>query len=100
MTFKCHTGNVRIVTIFPKEKCSCNAIKECYHVLATKLSINLVSLNRDRIYPNLTQLRKRQQRGKSYQKSGRKRPRPDDEDTYIEPSKHKCTHKYIEVTII
>ena len=79
---KLHTFTVmgstcpHVVTLFPKETCSCPSTTQCYHILAAKMSIGQHSEDeKSRI--NLPQLRKnscpwRQKR------SGRKCPRPGD----------------------
>lgn len=74
------SGVVRVVTIFPKESCSCPSTGNCYHLLAVKMSLGM-TLSNSKVRHNLTQLRKNT-RSRSDKKSGRKRPRPND----IEPS--------------
>ena len=50
-----------VVTLFPKEHCSCPATSKCYHILAAKLSIGKSDdVKPKRIY-NLTQLQKNSQ---------------------------------------
>ena len=67
------TGNY-VTTLFPKETCTCPAKKDCYHILAAKLSIGMNMEAKKPAYLNLTQLRKNS-RSKKEKKSGRKRPR-------------------------
>ena len=79
---KLHTvtvlGSARphVVTIFPKETCSCPSTTTCYHILAAKMSIRLTEEHQPRRQINLTQLRKVQKT--EGRKSGRKQPRPGD----------------------
>ena len=52
------SGEVRVVSLFPTEKCSCPASNICCHIIAAKLSIGInftEKLNKR----NLTQLRKK-----------------------------------------
>lgn len=71
------SGIVRVVTLFPKETCSCPSMGHCYHLLATRLSVGITEPKKN-VRHNLTQLRKNT-RGRNDKKSGRKRPRPNDE---------------------
>ena len=41
--FKGTSGVTRVVTIFPKESCSCPSTSGCYHILAVKLSLGIQS---------------------------------------------------------
>ena len=80
---KLHTftvlGSARphVVTLFPKETCSCPSTTTCYHILAAKMSIGLTEKHQPRRQINLTQLRKNA-RNRREKKSGRKQPRPGD----------------------
>ena len=47
-----------VVTLFPKEHCSCPAPSKCYHILAAKLSIGKSDEIKSKLKFNLTQLRK------------------------------------------
>lgn len=66
------THDVRVISLYPKENCSCPANGMCYHILGVKLSLGTKESGRpmakDR---NLTQLRKNT-RLKKDKKSGRK----------------------------
>ena len=70
------THDIRVVSLYPKEKCSCPASGLCYHILGVKLSLGAkeTGTSNER---NLTQLRKNT-RPKKDKKSGRKRPRAND----------------------
>lgn len=70
------TNDVRVVSLYPKEKCSCPADGLCYHILGVKLSLGAKEMEvpKER---NFTQLRKNT-RSRKDKKSGRKRPRTDD----------------------
>lgn len=73
------SGIVRVVTLFPKETCSCPSMGQCYHLLATRLSVGITEpIAKKDVRHNLTQLRKNT-RSRNDKKSGRKRPRPKDE---------------------
>ena len=76
------SGTTRVVTLYPRETCSCPASRDCYHILATKYSIGMqpsTNSSQQRSHSNLSQLRKNT-RSRSEKKSGRKRPRPNDVD--------------------
>ena len=77
------TGNY-VTTLFPKETCTCPAKKDCYHILAAKLSIGMNMEAKKSAYLNLTQLRKNS-RSKKEKKSGRKRPREGDVEVIAAP---------------
>ena len=66
----------RIVTIYPKETCSCPSTGECYHILAAKISLGMAP-KQEKVECNLTTLRKNG-RPKREKRCGRKRPRPND----------------------
>ena len=86
---KLHTFTVmgstcpHVVTLFPKETCSCPSTTQCYHILAAKMSIGQHSEDGKRQI-NLSQLRKNS-RPRSQKRSGRKRPRPGDCDVTAAP---------------
>ena len=86
---KLHTFTVmgstcpHVVTLFPKETCSCPSTTQCYHILAAKMSIGQHSEDEKRRI-NLSQLRKNS-RPRSQKRSGRKRPRPGDCDVTAAP---------------
>ena len=71
------SGVTRVVTIFPKESCSCPSTSGCYHILAVKLSLGAHSEKPST--RNLTRLRSNT-RSKKDKRSGRKKPRPKDLD--------------------
>ena len=97
-----------VVTLNPKESCSCPSTNQCYHILAARMGIgSQQDPKRKRI--NLTQLYKNS-RPKNSKTSRRKRPRPGDCDVipapdaavknqkclYGEPLyKHRCFLAYI-----
>ena len=84
------SGVTRVVTIFPKESCSCPSTTGCYHILAVKLSLGAHSDKPST--RNLTRLRSNT-RSKKDKKSGRKRPRAKDldpEDQGMHPHVTDC----------
>lgn len=86
-TVKGTSGIVRVVTLFPKETCSCPSTGECYHLLAVRLSIGMAETKGNVARHNLTILRKNT-RSRKEKKCGRKRPRPNDEEPEYESSKY------------
>ena len=78
------TKRPHVVTLFPKETCSCPSTTECYHILAAKMSIGQNEQKERLRRLNLTQLR-RNARSRKDKKSGRKRPRPGDMDLLPAP---------------
>ena len=70
------TNDVRVVSLYPKEKCSCPADSLCYHILGVNLSLGATKMGVPK-KRNLTQLCKNT-RSRKDKKSGRKRPRTDD----------------------
>ncbi len=75
-TVKGTSGVPRVVTLFPKQTCSCASTGECYHILAVQMSVSIEKEQKP-FRRNLAQLRKNT-RTKADKKSGRKRPRPGD----------------------
>ena len=73
-----------VTTLHPKESCTCPAKKDCYHIIAAKLSIGMNVESKKPAYVNLTQLR-RNSRSKKEKKSGRKRPREGDYEVLAAP---------------
>ena len=71
------TNKPHVVTLHPKESCSCASSTSCYHILAAKLSIGVTCEAVPKTKLSLTQLRKNSRSSKE-KKSGRKRPRPGD----------------------
>ena len=72
------SGVTRVVTLHPRETCSCPSMGSCYHILAAKMSLGIqVTTKPSRL--NLTQLRKNT-RSRKEKKSGKKKPRPMDVD--------------------
>jgi hypothetical protein len=71
-------GDKYAVSLFPKEKCQCPSTSTCYHIIAAKLSVGMDDGYRERTY-NLSQLR-RNSRKRTDKKSGKKQPRPLDND--------------------
>ena len=66
------------VTLFPKESCTCPSTTTCYHILAAKYSIG-IEVKTPSSHWNLTELRRKARSGVG-KKSGRKRPRPGDNE--------------------
>ena len=88
------SGVTRVVTIFPKESCSCPSTSSCYHILAVKLSLGAHSEKPST--RNLTRLRSNMW-SKKDKKSGRKRPRAKDldpEDQGMHPHVTDCYHSH------
>ena len=81
-------GTKYTVELFPKEKCICASSTTCYHIIAAKMSINL-SVEQKRKPVNMTALRCNSKK-RPFKKSGRKRPRPDDEDIIEAPDSDKA----------
>ena len=71
-------GEKYSVTLFPKEKCQWPSYGECYHILVAKLSIVMPEASKSWVI-NMTQL-KRNSRKRVDKKSGRKRPRLNDNE--------------------
>ena len=67
-----------MVKLFPKESCDCQAKKDCYHILAVEIFLDMPIEKMSKSY-TLTDLRKNC-RSKSDKKSGRKKPRKNDLD--------------------
>ena len=78
------TERPHVVTLFPKETCSCPSTTECYHIVAAKISIGQTEQTERLKRLNLTQLC-RNARSQKDKKSGRKRPRPGDLDILPAP---------------
>ena len=70
------THDVRVVSLYPKEKCSCPSNGLCYHILGVKISLGAKESCKSN-ERNLSKLRKNT-RPKKDKKSGRKRPRTND----------------------
>ena len=64
------TGNY-VTTLFPKETCTCPAKKDCYHILAAKLSIGMNMEAKKPAYLNLTQLHRNSCSKKRKSQAGR-----------------------------
>lgn len=67
-----------LVTLFPKENCSCASKKVCYHVMACRLMLGQSIEQIEK--PNLTLLQQQNRRKNKEKPSGRKRPRKNDTD--------------------
>ena len=52
------SGQARLVTLHPKESCSCPSNTTCYHILAARLRIGETGNNGPKKIINLTQLYK------------------------------------------
>ena len=72
------SGVTRVVTMFPKQSCSCPSTSGCYHIQAVKLSLGIQSEKPST--RNLTHLRSNT-RSRRDKRSGRKRPRVKDLDS-------------------
>ena len=81
-TVKGTSGVPRVVTLYPKETCSCPSTGNCYHLLAVKMSVGVPQHSKPS-RRNLTQLRKNT-RSRKEKKGGRKRPRPNDTESGIQ----------------
>lgn len=68
------TSCPHLVTLFPKETCTCSSTKQCYHILAAKLVIGQ-NFDDSKKRINLAELH-RNIRSRGSKKSGRKRPHP------------------------
>ena len=81
-----------MVTLYPKESCSCPSSNCCYHIMAVKMALGQMEFNEKKTI-NLTQLRKRS-RSRKDKKSGKKKPREGDVDselginTYLHSTSH------------
>ena len=75
---KGESGITRVVTVFPRETCSCPSSGGCYHIHAVKLSLGLEDEKKPSTR-SLTKLRKNT-RSRKDKRSGRKRPRVEDVD--------------------
>ena len=64
------------VTLFPKETCSCAAVKSCYHTMACKIMLG--QNVQDFTSPNMTLLHQSNRRKHKERPSGRKAPRKND----------------------
>ena len=91
MDTKLHTFTIlgserpHVVTLFPKETCSCPSTSSCYHIIAARISVGLDHHQHfAKTIVNLTQLRKNS-RSTGQKKSGRKCPRPGDSDIFPAP---------------
>ena len=73
-TVKGSSDKPYVVTLYPKQFCSCPATSLCYHIIAVQLSLGM-EISQERKKVNLSLL-KRNTRNKAHKKSGRKRPTP------------------------
>lgn len=80
-----------VVTLFPKQSCSCPSTSVCYHIIAAQLSVGIRSEKEHRKTLNLSQLRKNA-RTRRDKRSGRKRPRPHDFDIVPAPDARGFSH--------
>lgn len=72
------SGTPRVVTLYPKESCSCPSTSNCYHIIAVKMALGQNNFSEQK-HITLTQLRKRS-KSKKDKKSGKKKPREGDID--------------------
>ena len=90
------------VRLFPKETCSCAALKSCYHILACKLMTGQ-AIDDCVTTPNLAVLSQRNRKKKKEKPSGRKIPRKHDFNT---PDDNAVTDEtkgyivYVKLTIV
>ena len=92
------SGVTRVVTLFPRETCSCPSTGTCYHILAVKLSLGMKSEKKNPTR-NLTHLR-RNTRSRKEKRSGRKRPRPNDVQVKNTSTGIHLWHSITTVTIV
>ena len=72
------TNKAHVVTLFPKETCTCPSTVTCYHIIAARISVGINDEKSPKQW-NLSQLH-RNARSCKEKKSGRRRPRPGDVD--------------------
>ena len=86
---KLHTFTVlgserpHVVTLFPKETCSCPSTTTCCHILVAKMSLGVDQKQQSQHRVNLTQLWRNARSRR--EKSGHKHPRPGDCDVVPAP---------------
>lgn len=66
------------VRLFPKETCTCSAVKMCYHLMACKLMVGQSAETFTSAKPNMTLLGQKARRKNKEGPSGRKKPRRKD----------------------
>ena len=88
------SGVTRVVTLFPKETCSCPSTGLCYHIAAAKLGVGM-PVSENKIHHSLSQLR-RNTRSRKDKKSGRKRPRPNDIETDLQGNTDTMVHVHVQ----
>ena len=54
-------GDKYAVSLFPKEKCECPAVRNCYHILAARISIGQ-NLHEKKAKVNMTQFTKNERK--------------------------------------
>jgi len=89
----------RVVTLHPKESCSCPSNATCFHILAARLSIGETGNDAPKKKINLTQLYKNA-RGKKETRSSRKKPRLGDYEIYPAPDANVIHGKYYAIYFI
>jgi len=72
------SGHHYVVTLHPKESCTCPAKKGCYHIIAAKMSIGIAVEPKQPTFVSLAQLRKNARISRKEKKSGSKKPREGD----------------------
>ena len=85
-----------VVRLYPEESCTCPSKKDCYHIIAAKMSIDIKVESGQPKHINLTQLR-RNSRGKKAKKSGRKRPREGDYEVTAAPDAVKSEDLHLKL---
>lgn len=81
-----------VVTLFPKEECSCASKKLCYHVMACRLMLGQTIEQVQK--PNVTLLQQNRRRNKE-KPPGRKRPRKNDIDPDLGEQKYEAASEDI-----
>ena len=72
-----------VVTLHPKETCSCAATKSCYHIMACKLMLGQNAADiEDSTKPNASLLHRTNRRKNKERPAGRKQPRRNDFDNH------------------
>ena len=62
------SGHTRVVTLFPKETCSCPATGEYYHLLAVRMSLRMTEFKK-RIEIQLNTVKKKQEGQQNWPKA-------------------------------
>ena len=87
-----------VVTLHPKESCTCPSKKYCYHIIAAKMSIGIKVESGQPKDVNLTQLH-RNSCDKKAKKSGKKRPREGDYEVTAAPDAVKSEDLHLKLAV-